>query len=173
MSIGFFKFDAVPSVDKSLVLAHAVLNENIQGYFYVRDSDCKDISTVDKGSEFFGVLDDSSGFGACLFIKELDVESDTLLLQHNLHVKGDSVIDGNDTIKGSSEVKGNQSITGNTSINGKLDVVGNIKTNAMVTGNSPNTTINLTAAHAALIFAAGLSGTAAPLASVPVIMSNS
>lgn len=184
MSIGFFKFDAVPSVDKPLVLAHATLNENIKGYFYVRDSDCKDISTVDKGSEFFGVLDDSSGFGACLFIKDLDVESDALLLQNNLHVKGNatidgdetvkgnSTIDGNETVKGNSEVKGNQTVTGNGSINGKLDVIGNIKTSAMITGNSPNTTINLTAAHAALILAAGMSGTAAPLPSVPVIMSN-
>lgn len=176
--IGFFKFDAVPSVDKPLVLAHATLNENIKGNFYVRESDCKDISTVDEGSEFFGVLDDSSGFGACLFIKGLDVESDTLLLQHNLHVKGnetvngDETVDGNETIKGNSEVQGNQTVRGNTTINGKLDVTGNIKTSAMITGNSPNTTINLTAAHAALILAAGMSGTAAPLPSVPVIMSN-
>lgn len=176
--IGFFKFDAVPSVDKPLVLAHATLNENIKGYFYIRDSDCKDISTVDKGSEFFGVLDDSSGFGTCLFIKDLDVESDALLLQHNLHVKGnivingDETVDGNETIKGNSEVQGNQTVRGNTTINGKLDVTGNIKTSAMITGNSPNTTINLTAAHAALIMAAALSGAAAPLPNVPVIMSN-
>ena len=148
------------------MLAHSTLNENIKGYFYVRESDCSDISTVDKGSEFFGVLDDSSGFGACLFIKDLATESDALLLQKNLHVKGNTTIDGN------SEVKGNQTVTGNSSINGKLDVIGNIKTSAMVTGNSPNTTINLTAAHAALILAAGLSGTAAPLPNVPIIMSN-
>lgn len=164
--IGFFKFDDTPSVGSPLVLAHAVLNDAIQGYFYVRDTDCKDISSVSKGSEFFGVLDDTSGFGACLFIKGLDVESDAMLLQKNLHVKGNTTIDGN------SEVKGNQTVTGNGSINGKLDVTGNIKTSAMITGNSPNTTINLTAAHAALILAAGLSGAAAPLPNVPVIMSN-
>lgn len=170
--IGFFKFDDTPSVDAPLVLAHAVFNGEIKGYFYVRKTDCKDISSVSKGSEFFGVLDDASGFGACLFIKDLDVESDALLLQHNLHVKGNTTIDGNETVKGNSEIKGNQTVTGNGSINGKLDVIGNIKTSAMITGNSPNTTINLTAAHAALILVAGLSGTAAPLPSVPVIMSN-
>lgn len=164
--IGFFKFGDAPSVDAPLVLAHSSLNEDIKGYFYVRETDCKDISSVNKGSEFFGVLDDASGFGACLFIKDLDVESNALLLQNNLHVKGNITIDGNQNIKG------NQTVTGNGSINGKLDVIGNIKTSAMVTGNSPNTTINLTAAHAALILAAGLSGAAAPLPSVPVIMSN-
>ena len=147
--IGFYIFDEKPDVDKQLVLAHSALNEDIKGYFYVRESDCSDISNVDKGSEFFGVLDDASGFGACLFIKDLDVESNALLLQHNLHVKGDSQIDG------------------------KLDVNGNIKTNANVTGKSPNTIINLTAAHAALILAAGLSGAPAPLSAVPIIMSNS
>lgn len=158
--IGFFVFDEVPSVDNPLVLAHAVLNTGIQGLFYVRESDCKDISSVKKGSEFFGVLDDSSGFGACLFIKGLDVESDSMLLQKNLHVRGNA------------EVDGDQKITGNASIMGKLDVTGNIKTGAMITGSSPNTTINLTAAHAGLIFAAGISGTAAPLSNVPVVMSN-
>ena len=164
--IGFFKFDEQPSVAKSLVLAHAVLNEGIKGYFYVREMDCKDTSSVSKGSEFFGVLDDASGFGACLFVKDLQNESDAMLLQQNLHVKGNSTIDGDEAIKG------NQTVTGNSSINGKLDVTGNIKTSATITGNSPNTTINLTAAHAAMILAAGLSGTAAPLPSVPVIMSN-
>lgn len=164
--IGFFKLDDVPSVGSPLVLAHSSLNEDIKGYFYVREADCKDISSVSKGSEFFGVLDDASGFGACLFIKDLDVESNAMLLRQNLHVKGNTTIDGNQNIKG------NQTVTGNGSINGKLDVIGNIKTSAMVTGNSPNTTINLTAAHAALILAAGLSGAAAPLPSVPVIMSN-
>ena len=165
--IGFYIFEERPNVGKPLVLAHSALNENIKGYFYVRESDCSDVSSVSNGSTFFGVLDDSSGFGACLFIKDLVTESDALLLQKNLHVKGNETVDGN------SEVQGDQTVRRNTMINGKLDVVGNITTNAMITGNSPNTTINLTAAHAALIMSAALSGAAAPLPSVPVIMSNS
>ena len=164
--VGFFVFDDVPSVDNPLVLAHAALNSGIQGLFFVRASDCEDISSVGKGSEFFGVLDDASGYGSCLFIKGLDVESESMLLQKNIHVKGNATIDGDET------VKGNQKITGSTSITGKLDVTGNIKTGSMITGSSPNTTINLTAAHAGLILAAGLSGTAAPLPNVPVIMTN-
>ena len=56
--IGFFKFDDTPSVGSPLVLAHAVLNDAIQGYFYVRDTDCKDISSVSKGSEFLGYMQD-------------------------------------------------------------------------------------------------------------------
>lgn len=104
--IGFFKFDEQPSVAKSLVLAHAVLNEGIKGYFYVREMDCKDTSSVSKDSEFFGVLDDASGFGACLFVKDLQNESDAMLLQQNLHVKGNSEVDGNEAIKGNLKVDG-------------------------------------------------------------------
>ena len=107
--IGFFVFDAIPSVDEPLVLAHSALNAEIKGLFYVRESDCKDISTVKKGSEFFGVLDDSSGFGSCLFIKGLDVESDSMLLQQKLHVKGNAEIDGNINVHG--EISGKSTVT--------------------------------------------------------------
>lgn len=107
--IGFFKFDEQPSVAKSLVLAHAVLNEGIKGYFYVREMDCKDTSSVGKDSEFFGVLDDASGFGACLFVKDLQNESDAMLLQQNLHVKGNTVVDGNITVNG--QITGKSTVT--------------------------------------------------------------
>lgn len=107
--IGFFKFDEQPSVAKSLVLAHAVLNEGIKGYFYVRETDCKDTSSVSKDSEFFGVLDDASGFGACLFVKDLQNESDAMLLQQNLHVKGNTVVDGNITVNG--QITGKSTVT--------------------------------------------------------------
>ena len=107
--IGFFIFDEKPTNKQSLVLAHAKLNENIKGYFYVRTNDCSDICSVDKGSEFFGILDDSSGFGACLFIKDLVLETDALLLQNNLHVKNDTTIDGNLTVNG--EITGKSTIT--------------------------------------------------------------
>ena len=107
--IGFFKFDEQPSVAKSLVLAHAVLNEGIKGYFYVREMDCKDTSSVSKDSEFFGVLDDASGFGACLFVKDLQNESDAMLLQQNLHVKGNATIDGNMKVEG--QITGKSAVT--------------------------------------------------------------
>lgn len=107
--IGFFIFDEKPTNKQSLVLAHSKLNENIKGYFYVRTNDCSDICSVDKGSEFFGILDDSSGFGACLFIKDLVLETDALLLQNNLHVKKDTTIDGNLTVGG--EITGKSTIT--------------------------------------------------------------
>lgn len=107
--IGFFVFDDIPSVDNPLVLAHAGLNTGIQGLFYVRSEDCKDVSSVKKGSEFFGVLDDNSGFGACLFIKNLSVESNALLLQHNLHVEGDAAIDG--SLKVDGQITGKSNVT--------------------------------------------------------------
>ena len=112
--IGFYIFEEQPNVGKPLVLAHSALNENIKGYFYVRESDCSDVSSVTKGSTFFGVLDDSSGFGACLFIKDLVTESDALLLQKNLHVKGDATVDGNETVDGNLKVNGQ--ITGKSTV---------------------------------------------------------
>ena len=107
--IGFFIFDEKPTNKQSLVLAHSKLNENIKGYFYARTNDCSDICSVDKGSEFFGILDDSSGFGACLFIKDLVLETDALLLQNNLHVKNNTTIDGNLTVSG--EITGKSTVT--------------------------------------------------------------
>ena len=112
--IGFYIFEEQPNVGKSLVLAHSALNENIKGYFYVRESDCSDVSSVAKGSTFFGVLDDSSGFGACLFIKDLVTESDALLLQKNLHVKGNATVDGDETVDGNLKVNGQ--ITGKSTV---------------------------------------------------------
>ena len=112
--IGFYIFEEQPNVGKPLVLAHSALNENIKGYFYVRESDCSDVSSVSKGSAFFGVLDDSSGFGACLFVKDLVTESDALLLQKNLHVKGDATVDGNETVDGNLKVNGQ--ITGKSTV---------------------------------------------------------
>lgn len=107
--IGFYIFEEQPNVGKSLVLAHSALNENIKGYFYVRESDCSDVSSVAKGSTFFGVLDDSSGFGACLFIKDLATESDALLLQKNLHAKGNATVDGN--LKVNGQITGKSTVT--------------------------------------------------------------
>ena len=112
--IGFYIFEEQPNVGKPLVLAHSALNENIKGYFYVRESDCSDVSSVTKGSTFFGVLDDSSGFGACLFIKDLVTESDALLLQKNLHVQGNATVDGNETVDGNLKVNGQ--ITGKSTV---------------------------------------------------------
>lgn len=107
--IGFYIFEEQPNVGKPLVLAHSTLNENIKGYFYVRESDCSDVSSVTKGSTFFGVLDDSSGFGACLFVKDLITESDALLLQKNLHVKGNATVDGN--LKVNGQITGKSTVT--------------------------------------------------------------
>ena len=107
--IGFYIFEEQPHVGKPLVLAHSTLNENIKGYFYVRESDCSDVSSVSKGSTFLDVLDDSSGFGACLFVKDLVTESDALLLQKNLHVKGNATVDGN--LKVNGQITGKSTVT--------------------------------------------------------------
>ena len=157
--IGFYIFEEQPNVGKPLVLAHSALNENIKGYFYVRESDCSDVSSVSKGSTFFGVLDDSSGFGACLFIKDLVTESDALLLQKNLHVKGNVTIDGNETIDGNATVDGN------------------LKVNGQITGKSTVTKLTFTADDIALL-AAQITSMPGPMAAatlnhVTVEMENS
>ena len=112
--IGFFVFEETPTVENPLILAHSALNAELKGLFYVRASDCNDISSVSTGSEFFGVLDDASGFGACLFVKDLAVETDALLLQKNLHVKGNTTVDGSETVKGNLKVNGQ--ITGKSNV---------------------------------------------------------
>lgn len=107
--IGFFVFEDTPTLENPLILAHSALNEGIQGLFYTRSMDSKDIAGVEKGAEFFGVLDDSSGFGACLFVKDIQMESDTLLLQNALHVKKDATIDG--SLKVGGQITGKSQIT--------------------------------------------------------------
>lgn len=107
--IGFFVFEDTPTLEKPLCLAHSALNDGIQGLFYTRMMDCKDIAGVKGGAEFFGVLDDSSGFGACLFVKDIQMESDTLLLQNSLHVKKNTTIDGNLKVQG--QVSGKSPVT--------------------------------------------------------------
>lgn len=119
--IGFFVFEDTPTLENPLVLAHSALNTGIKGMFYTRSIDCKDIAGVKKGAEFFGVLDDSSGFGACLFVKDIQMESDTMLLQNSLHVKKNTTVDGN------------------------------MKVGGQITGKSPVTKISITADDLALL----------------------
>ena len=112
--IGFFVFEETPTLEKPLSLAHSALKTEIKGLFYVRSLDCKDIGGVQKGAEFFGVLDDASGFGACLFVKDIQVEENTLLLQNSLHVKKNTVVEGSSEVKGSLKVGGQ--ITGKSTV---------------------------------------------------------
>lgn len=127
--IGFFIFEDTPSIESPLVLAHSALNDGIKGLFWVREMDCKDVSSVQKGDTFFGVLDDSSGYGACLFIKDLKGESDSLLLQNSLHVKKDCKVDG------------------------KVEVKGNLKVGGQITGKSSTTKLSLSPDDIALLAA--------------------
>ena len=189
--IGIFILDEIPKVNKQLVLGHSKINDGISGYFYFRESDCADVCSVDKGHEFFGVLDDTSGFGACLFILNLELEQSNLLLQHNLHVKENALIDKDLHVKGNTVVDGNTEIDGKTEIHdtltvdnnirgnanaditGNLNVNGNIVSKATITGKSPNTSIFLNPANVAMILGAAMSGAPAPLQAVQVDMNNS
>ena len=189
--IGIFILDEIPKVNKQLVLGHSKINDGISGYFYFRESDCADVCSVDKGHEFFGVLDDTSGFGACLFIIDLELEQSNLLLQHNLHVKENALIDKDLHVKGNTVVDGNTEIDGKTEIHdtltvdnnirgnanaditGNLNVNGNIVSKATITGKSPNTSIFLNPANVAMILGAAMSGAPAALQAAQVDMNNS
>lgn len=164
--IGFFVFEETPTVQQPLVIAHLKANDGVKGYFYTRTADASDLSTAATGSTFFGVLDDASGFGACLFVQDLDVEADALLLQKNLHVKGNAVVDTDLTVKQSATINGGETIKGT------LTVHSNIKCDGQLTASSLNTSIALTAAHAAAIVAAASSGASVPLVGVRVDMLN-
>ena len=76
-------------------------------------------------------------------------------------------------VVGDANISGNAHISKDTAIYGKLDVIGNITTSAMISGNSPNTTITLNPAQTALIVAMGLTASPATLTPVLVNMNNS
>ena len=164
--IGIFILDEIPKVDKQLVLGHSKINDGISGYFYFRESDCADVCSVDKGSEFFGVLDDTSGFGACLFIIDLELEQNNLLLQHNLHVKENADIDGN------TNIHKNLTVDNNITCKVNADIKANANVGGTITGKSPNTSILLNPANVALIATAISSGAPAYLQAVQVDMMN-
>lgn len=170
--IGIFILDEIPKVNKQLVLAHSKINDGISGYFYFRESDCADVCSVDKGHEFFGVLDDTSGFGACLFILNLELEKDNLLLQHNLHVKENADIDGDTNIHKNLTVDNNITCKVNADIKANVNVGGKLTVNGTITGKSPNTSILLNPANVALIATAISSGAPAYLQAVQVDMMN-
>lgn len=141
--------------------------DGVKGRFYIPPLYRSSVAELSNGQRVFGVLDDASGFGAVLF-----KEDDQISKDNELSVAHDLAVGGKATISGDLTVQGSQTTQGNATISGFLSATGAISTQATISGNSPNTTINLTAAHAALIFAAALSGTAAPLAATPVIMQN-
>lgn len=170
--IGFFEFEEVPNVENPIVLAHLRECKELKGRFFVRVLDGEDVSNVKKGSLFFGVLDDDSGFGACLFVEGIDVEPSALLLQKNLHVKGDQDVDGSCAIGGDLSVDGSATIGGGCSVRGQLNADAKITTSSTISAKSPNTNIILTPVHVASIGAAITSGTGAALSGVVVTMEN-
>ena len=133
----------VSSISGQQVRAKSQMNSAFEGTFYVPPLYRAECSSLASGDVFFGVLDDDSGLGAMLYkVSDGVTGSNALSLSKDLHVTGSETVGVN------------------------------LKVTGQITGNSTNTTINLTAAHAALIVASGLSGTAAPLTAVPVIMQN-
>src|SRR5574344_2157579 len=111
--IGFFIFDELPTVDVVSVLCHAKSNSEIKGYFYVRQTDCHDVSSVQVGDEFFGALDDATGYGGCIYVVGLSSETDALYATKNIQV------DGHATIHGNVSVHSNVTINGDTAMNQK------------------------------------------------------
>ena len=157
--IGLFKITDKRD-GESYVLAESQMEKAFKGKFYIPPIYRESCSNIANGDVIFGVLDDQSGFGAILYkVDDSITDGNSLTLTKDLKVNGDESVKGNIDASMNITAKGNVECT-------------NMKANSMITGNSPNTTITLTAAHAALIVAAGLSGTAAPLSGVQVMMQN-
>lgn len=155
--IGIFKIKSIEN--SNMVIAESEMNNGFIGRFYIPPVYRESCSKLSTGDRIFGVLDDDSGFGALLF--KFD---DGITDNNALNLSNDLIVNGNSKLQGTLDVFRDTTINGMTNINNNLIVSGTI------TGNAPQSTINLTAAHAALILAAALSGTTAPLPEVPLVL---
>ena len=62
--IGHFIVSGFPA--SNLVKAHLKQNSSVEGFFYLPPLTRQDTCDIKNGSEFFGILDDISGYGAVL-----------------------------------------------------------------------------------------------------------
>lgn len=144
--IGLFKISDKRD-GSTFCIAESLASEGVSGRFFIPPLFRDAVSELRVRDTVFCVLDDSSGYGAILYkVEDGITDENTMRFSHSIDVKGDI------------------NAHGSVDVGVDLNVTGNIK------GNAPNSTINLTPAHSALILASALSGTAAPLASVPVIL---
>lgn len=140
--IGFFIADGTPTNDNKLVKAHAEINSYIVGTFYFPPLNRSETSTISQGTRFFGVLDDVSGFGACLVAVNDDFAH---RFDYNVSVNGDL------------------RVSENASINGKCKA-------GSFDGVAMNTSITLTPGNCLSITEGALAGTGAQLVGVQVIL---
>lgn len=153
--IGFFKITDKRD-GQTYCIAESLAVLGVDGRFYYPPLYRDGIGTMNNGDVIFGVMDDSSGYGAILYKKDDGiVNSDGMTMNHNL------------TVKGNTSVKGSETVTG------KVTADAGFSTDATIKGNSPNTTITLTAAHCAAIVGGATSGVpTVALTLVPVILSD-
>lgn len=97
--IGHFIVTGFPAAN--LAKAHLKQNSSVEGFFYLPPLTRQDTCNIDKGSEFFGILDDISGYGAVL------VGFDNADFKGN--IKYDISIDGK--ISATGEIASNADVT--------------------------------------------------------------
>lgn len=64
--IGVFIVDSF--LEYKIILAHAKTDAGIRGSFYLPPLNRKNTSGIQKNTQFFGILDETSGMGALLEI---------------------------------------------------------------------------------------------------------
>lgn len=147
--IGFFKITDKRD-GQTYCIAESLAVIGVEGRFYYPPLYRDGIGTMNNGDVIFGVMDDSSGYGAILYKKDDGiVNSEGMTIEHNLTIKG------------------------NASVTGKVTADAGFSTDATIKGNSPNTTITLTAAHCAAIVGGATSGVpTVALTLVPITLSD-
>lgn len=151
--IGLFKITDKKD-GESFVIAESQMEKAFKGKFYIPPIYRKSCSNIANGDIIFGLLDDQSGFGAILYkVDDKITDGNSLTLSKDLHVNGNIDVANNITAKGNIECA-------------------NLTAHNNIVGNNMNSTINLTAAHAAAIVAAATSSVPVevPLTGVQIMM---
>lgn len=147
--IGLFKITDKRD-GQTYCIAESLAVDDVEGRFYYPPLYRDGIGDMSNGDIFFGVMDESSGYGAILYKKNDGiVNGEGMTMAHNL------------------------TVSGSASVTGKVTADAGFSTDATIKGNSPNTTITLTAAHCAAIVGGATSGVpTVTLTLVPVTLSD-
>lgn len=105
--IGFFIVIKTPAVGATMLTAYAEHDNAIEGIFYIPFLNRNGQSNIKKGSRFFGILDEVSGYGAILhgigdadfagkMSGSLQVEQDITVgavsLKNHIHDAGEALV---------------------------------------------------------------------------------
>lgn len=144
---------------ETYILAKSKMENKFIGRFYIPPLYRSSCSNLSNGDIVFCIMDDDSGYGAVLYkVDDNITDKNGIILTNNLTVNKEL------NIQQDAQFNGNIDAKINISVNGNLNVGNTIK------GKNLNATLNLTAAHCALIVASATSGSPAVLTGVQLYM---